>query len=129
MLKNSVLLALLLPTFSVSNEADGWPSNIESEIWEYFAHVPESGITSIISVDCTPTKCEILLTNAEVNPKYVDAVGKLMRDMPILSWNVKWSSTGRREIAPNVKAFVITISNVNPAVTDGQSNRQADPIE
>ena len=120
MLKKLLTLALFLPTVSISNEADGWPADIEHQIWEYFAHQARTEITSIISVDCTFTICEILLTTSEVNPEYVDALDELTNEFPFLAWNVKWSSTGRREIAPNTKAFVITLSNVSPRLADQQ---------
>lgn len=89
-----------------------WPANIESLIWEYFAHRGKSNITSIISVECTPTDCEIVFTGSEINPRVVDTFSNLLDDMYLQPWGVRQSGMGTVELAPGARAYVISISNI-----------------
>jgi hypothetical protein len=89
-----------------------WPTNIENLIWEYFAHRGKSNITSIISVECTPTDCEIVFTGTEINPRVVDTFSDLHDDMYSQPWGVRQSGIGTVELAPGVRAYVIGISNI-----------------
>lgn len=102
----------------------GWPPNIENRIWEYFAHRGKSNITSIISIECTRTDCEIVFTGTEVNPRFVDTFSDLHADMSSQPWNVRQSGIGTREIAPGVRAYVIGISNIP---YDESRRRAAEP--
>ena len=92
--------------------AHSWPTNIEGLIWEYFAHRQKSNITSINSVQCTDTNCVVEFSGTDINPRYVDEFSELKNDMFSQHWNIQQGSIGTREIAPGVRVFVISISNV-----------------
>ena len=89
-----------------------WPTNIEGRIWEYFAQRGKTNIISINSVECTDTDCEIEFYGTDINPQYVDDFSNLTSDMYRQNWNMTSSSIGTRETAPNVRVFVISISNI-----------------
>ncbi len=97
------------PTRKESSQS--WPPDMENQIWEFFSHQPDPNITSIVSVQCTETKCEIVFTGTEVNPQYVDEYSVLNDALGRTFSMIQSGSLGRREIAPGARAFVITISN------------------
>lgn len=101
--------------------AAAWPTNIENRIWEYFAHRGKSNITSIISVECNATDCEIVFTGTELNPRGVGTFSDLWSDMYAEPWNVRQGSISTREIAPGVRAYVIGISNIPFEVIETES--------
>ena len=99
----------------LSGENDGknsWPPDIEGRIWEFFAHHGKSNILNINAVECTETNCTIEITGAEVNPRYVGEFGELHDAMLAEDWNIQQSSVGTREIAPNVRVYSISLSNI-----------------
>ena len=95
-----------------NGSTNSWPTNIEGSIWEYFAHSGRTDIISINSVECTDTDCEIEFYGSDINPQYVDDIDDLTSGMFGQNWGMASGSSFTRETAPNVRAFVIRISNV-----------------
>ena len=95
-----------------NGDALSWPTNIEARIWEYFAHSGQSNIISINSVECTDTDCAIEFYGTDINPQYTDEFSHLTTGMYGQNWNMTSSRIFTRETAPNVRIFVINISNV-----------------
>jgi hypothetical protein len=63
------------------------------------------------SIECGATSCEIALTGAEVNPRYVGAYSDLYHKLSSAGGNdflIRSSGLGTREIAPGAREYVIT---------------------
>ena len=93
------------------NETE-WPSNIENRIYEFFASQTDYVITSIMSIDCSNTECDISFTVPDIARRTVDEFSELKSAMRREGWGIMQGSIGTREVAPGVRVFYIDISNV-----------------
>jgi hypothetical protein len=87
------------------------PEDIERQLEQFLAQQPGLEIVSLSSIDCGATACEIALTGAEVNPRYVGAYSDLYHKLSVAGWNdflIRSAALGTREIAPGAREYVIT---------------------
>lgn len=87
------------------------PDEIERQLAQFIAQQPGIEIVSLSSIECGATTCEIALTGAEVNPRYVDAYSDLYHKLSSAGGNdflIRSAGLGTREIAPGAREYVIT---------------------
>ena len=87
------------------------PDEIERQLAQFIAQQPGLEIVSLSSIECGATTCEISLTGAEVNPRYVDAYSDLYHKLSSAGANdflIRSAGLGTREIAPGAREYVIT---------------------
>jgi hypothetical protein len=89
-------------------------ARVERLILDYFARRPDEAPTSIGSVHCDETRCEVAFTGTDVNPGDVSRYGSvqqnLRRDLDKDHVQVLSSSLGTREIAPGAREYVLGFS-------------------
>jgi len=87
------------------------PEEIERQLAQFFAQQSGLAIVSLSSIDCGTTTCEIALTGADVNPRFVGAYSDLYHKLTVQGWNdffIRSSGIGTREIAPGAREYVIS---------------------
>lgn len=87
------------------------PEEIERQLEQFIAEQPGLEIVSLSSIECGATTCEIALTGAEVNPRYVGAYSDLYRKVSSAGGNdflIRSAGLGTREIAPGAREYVIS---------------------
>lgn len=98
-------------TLSSPNPRYAEPDEIERLLAQFIAQQPGLEIVSLSSIECGATSCEIALTGADVNPRYVGAYSDLYRKLSSAGGNdflIRSSGLGTREIAPGAREYVIT---------------------
>lgn len=86
------------------------PEDIERQLAQFIAEQPGLEIVSISSIDCGATACEIALSGAEVNPRYVGAYSGLQDKLFQGPWNdfrILFGGISTREIAPGAREYVL----------------------
>jgi hypothetical protein len=86
------------------------PEEIESQLGQFFAQQTGVAITSLSSIECGATYCEIALTGPDANPRYVDAQADVHDRLVRTAWKdfrILGSSLGTREIAPGAREYVL----------------------
>ena len=84
------------------------PKAMEIRILEAFSQQVDLTFTSIPSVACTETTCEVRFTS--VNARAGHFAG-LVDQMSAGPWGVRQGMIGSTEIAPGARMFVLTLSN------------------
>jgi hypothetical protein len=98
---------------------------LENRVGQYIGQVQGLRLTSINSVDCDETQCEIVFTGTDANPQYVDQYMKFEQDL----WRqvsddgfVEFLTGGlsTREVAAGAKEYVMgfTYVAIDPPSSD-----------
>jgi hypothetical protein len=86
------------------------PEDIERQLAQFIAEQPGLQIVSLSSIDCSATACEIALTGAQVNPRYVGAYSELNHKLFAAPWKdfrILFGGISTREIAPGAREYVL----------------------
>lgn len=89
-----------------------WPAAVENLILEYLSQLERFDFTTITSVRCDTSDCEIVFSGLEPNPTIVDEYHEVLGGLYLPPINAMQGSIGTREIAAGNREFVIRISNV-----------------
>lgn len=86
------------------------PEDIERQLAQFIAEQPGLVVTSVSSINCSATACEIALTGTDPNPRYTNAYSDLSRKLFEGSWTdfrQLYGGISTREIAPGAREYTI----------------------
>ena len=121
----AALLAAMPCCWTLAEEHDGRVDELENRIRQHIAQTPGLTLTSITSVQCDETQCEIAFTGTDANPRFVDQYSQFQESL----WRqiaadgfVQFltGGLGTREIAAGAKEYVMgfTYVAIDPPTTD-----------
>jgi hypothetical protein len=86
------------------------PDDVENLVVQYLTQQTGLELTSLTSIECDATRCEIVFTGTEADPQYVDGYSELWRGMMRHPWKAirpVQGGIGLRETSPGAKEFVM----------------------
>jgi hypothetical protein len=121
----AALLAAMPCSLTLADKHDGRVDELENRIRQYIAQTPGLTLTSITSVQCDETQCEIAFTGTDPNPRFVGQYSQFQENL----WRqvaadgfVQFLTGGlsTREIAAGAKEYVMgfTYVAIDPPSTD-----------
>lgn len=91
------------------------PDDIENAIYQRIAEQTGLRLAILTSVECDTSRCTIVFSGVDANPRYVDEYGDLASALMKPPWNdyrPTQSSMGTREVSPGAREYLLELRYV-----------------